>query len=71
MNVLICEGVMLEQSVLKRDEVLSHVAQTVEVAADAAEVAEGGKQSIEPQTTAEVSVLNIRLTQLGVSFAVR
>lgn len=62
---------MLEQSVLKCDEVLSHVAQTVEVAADAAEVAEGGQQSIEPQTTAEVPVLNIRLTKLSVSFAVR
>lgn len=57
--------------VLKCDEVLGHVAQTVEVAANAAEVTEGGQQSVEPQTTAELSVFNIRLTQLGISFAVR
>lgn len=52
-------------------EVLSHVTETVEVAADAAEVTERGQQSVQPQTTAEVSVLHIRLTQFGVSFPVR
>lgn len=56
---------------LKCGEVLRHVAQTVEVAADAAEVTEGGQQPVQPQTTAEVSVFDIRLTQLGISFAVR
>lgn len=57
--------------VSKRDEVLGHVAQAVEVAANAAEVTEGGQQSVEPQTTAEVSVFDILLTQLGIRFAVR
>ena len=56
---------------LKCAEVLSHVTQTVEVAAYAAQVTEGGQQSVQPQTTAEVSVFDIRLRQLGVSFAVR
>ena len=56
---------------LKCGEVLGHVAQTVEVAADAAEVTEGGQKPVQPQTTAQVSVFDIRLTQLGVSFAVR
>lgn len=57
-------------SLLQGDEVLSRVTETVEVAADAAEVTERGQQSVQPQTTAEVPVFDIRLTQLGVSFAV-
>lgn len=56
---------------LKFAEVLGHVAETVEVAADAAEVTERGQQSVQPQTTAEVSVFDVRLTKLGISFAVR
>ncbi len=55
---------------LQCDEVLSHVTETVEVAANAAEVTERGQQSVQPQTTAEVPVFDIRLTQLCVSFAV-
>lgn len=67
---------MIKQSsccawVLKCAEVLGHVTQAVEVAADAAEVAEGGQQSVQPQATAQVSVFDVRVAQLGVSFAVR
>ena len=58
-------------SVLQRGEVLGQVPETVEIAADAAEVTEGGQQSVQPQATAVVSVFDIRLTQLGVSFTVR
>lgn len=58
-------------SVLKCDEVLCNVTETVEVAANAAEVTEGGQQSVQPQATAKVSVFDVRLTQLGVSLAVR
>lgn len=58
-------------SVLQCDKVLSHVTETVEIAAYAAEITEGRQQSVQPQATAEVSVFDIRLTQLGVSFAVR
>lgn len=57
--------------VLQRDEVLGHVTETVEVAADAAEVTERGQQSVQPQAPAEVSVFDIRLAQLGVSLTVR
>lgn len=57
-------------SVLECNKVLSHVTQTVEVAAYAAEVTERGQQSVQPQTTAEVSVFDIGLTQLGVGFTV-
>lgn len=64
------ETVQLQSVTLKCTEVLSHVAQTVEVAAYAAEVTERGQQSVQPQTTAQVSVFDIRLTQLGVSFTV-
>lgn len=56
---------------LQRVEVLRHVAEAVEVAADAADVAERGQQSVEPQAPAEVPVFDVRLAQLGVGFAVR
>lgn len=56
---------------LKRAEVLRHVAEAVEVAAYAAEVAEGGQQPVQPQAAAQVSVFHVRLAQLGVSLAVR
>lgn len=62
---------MPERSALERDQVLGHVAQTVEVAGDAAEVAQGRQQPVEPQAAAQVSVLRVRLAQLGVGLAVR
>lgn len=55
---------------LQSDQVFSHVTQAVEVTADAAQVTEGGQQSVEPQTAAQLSVFGVRLTQLGVRFAV-
>lgn len=55
---------------LERDQVLGHVAQTVEVAGDAAEVAQGRQQPVEPQAAAQVPVLNVRLAQLSVRLAV-
>lgn len=55
---------------LKRVEVLGHVAQTVEVAADAADVAERRQQPVEPQTAAQASVFDVRLAQFGVRLAV-
>lgn len=58
-------------SALQSGEVLSHVAQTVEAAAYAAEVAQRRQKSVEPQAAAEAPVLHIGLTQLGVSFAIR
>ena len=38
----------------------------VSVADYAADVAEGGQEPVQPQTTAKMVVLHIRLTQLGV-----
>lgn len=58
-------------SVLQCYKVLSHVTETVKVAAYAAEVTEGGQQSVEPKAIAEVSVFDICLTQLGIGFTIR
>lgn len=52
-------------------QVLGHVAEAVEVTADAAEVTERRQHSVEPQTAAQVSVLHVCLTQFGVSFPIR
>ena len=45
---------------------LIHVEDAVSVAGYAADVAEGGEQLVQPQTTAKMVVLHIRLAQLGV-----
>lgn len=58
-------------SVLQCYKVLSHVTETVEVAAYAAEVTERGEQSVEPQAIAELSIFDICLAQLGVCFTIR
>lgn len=58
-------------SVLQCYKVLSHVTETVEVAAYAAEVTERGQQSVEPKTIAELSIFDVCLTQLGVGFTIR
>lgn len=55
---------------LQRGEVLGRVAQAVEVAGDAAQVAQRRQQPVEPQAAAQVSVLDVRLAQLGVGLAV-
>lgn len=60
----------IENRFLKGVEVLSHVAKTVEVAADAADVAEWGQQPVEPQTAAQVSVFDVCLAQFGISLPV-
>lgn len=58
-------------SALECDQVLGHVAQTVEVAGNAAEVAQGRQQPVEPQAAAQVPVLDVCLAQLSVRLAVR
>lgn len=56
--------------VLKSLHVLSHVTEAVEVAADAADVAERGQQPVEPKAAAQAPVFHVRLAQFGVRLPV-
>lgn len=62
--------VVLERWASQLHQVLSHVAQAVEVAADAAQVTQRRQQPVQPQAPAQAPVLHVRLAQLGVRFAV-